>query len=66
MTTLGSITLITGLGGLVIYMMLLTLKPRFFPKSLSVAVITILLATAGLGLVLLTMSTGDRSLQTGG
>jgi len=66
MATVGSIMLALGLVGAVLYLVLVTLRPRLFSRGVTVAVLVVLFLIAGVGLIVLTLATGGRSLHTGG
>ena len=66
MAVAGSILLVGGIGGSVAYLGLLTFRPRLFSRSVTVFALTVMFLVAGAGLVLLTATTGGRSLHTGG
>lgn len=58
--------LIAGVAGLVIHLILLTLKPGIIPRTASTIIIIALFLIIGIGLVLVSVSTGGQSLHTGG
>jgi hypothetical protein len=66
MTTVGSVLLVSGIAGLIAYLVLLTVRPALFSRNISVAVIATLFLIILAALVLVTISSGGRSLHTGG
>ena len=66
MATLGSILLIAGVAGIILLLVVLTVRPKLFSRGVTVAVLVALFVIAATGLVILTAATGGRSLHTGG
>jgi hypothetical protein len=66
MSLVGSILLIAGIAGVVAMLGLLTLRPRLLPRSMVVFAFVVLFIVAGVGLVMMTASSGGNSLHTGG
>ncbi len=66
MQTWGSMMLIVGAGGMVVYLAMAALRPRLLPKRAAVMLAAVLLVLVVAGLVMLTVAGGSRSLHTGG
>ncbi|GBE57532.1 hypothetical protein BMS3Abin01_00452 [bacterium BMS3Abin01] len=66
LNTIGSIALITGIAGLAGYMALTAFTSWRPPRSISTAAIAGLLLLTCVGLILVTIASGGRSLHTGG
>lgn len=66
MDTAGSILLISGIAGLITFQALLTFRPRLFSRGAIVGMLALFFVLSGVGLVILTATTGGQSLHTGG
>ncbi len=63
---IGSIMLVLGIGGVILFLGLLTLKPKLVSRNMVIVLLTGLCLIAAAGLVILTAVTGGESLHTGG
>ena len=66
MNSIGSLALIIGIIGIVVIMVLLAVRPRSLSRGVTTALVAGFLILACIGLILVTIGTGGRSLHTGG
>ena len=66
MNTFGSLALITGIVGIASIMVLTAARPRSLSRGVTTALVAGFLVLACVGLILVTIGTGGRSLHTGG
>ncbi len=66
MNTIGSLSLISGIVGIAAIMLYSAIRPRSLSRGVMTALIVVFLILACVGLILVTIGTGGRSLHTGG